>query len=509
MMALDTVDERYTEQQELRMKTRAAIAGDYEVLKIVSCLPGPQYKVFSNYEGMTPAAQLQAARCNAQNALREASYWSRGDWFPATGRTYETSGGMIWSKEPETELAPKLEFLTDNADGTGCGIREVAQKITSEVLAVGRYGVLVDMESAPVDENGDRVKLTLSQNSSKKFLPKWIQYKAEQILSFRNNGSSNAIDEVRLAELHSVKKNDFDWEDKKYIRRLIMIDGVYHNQLWDDKNEMLSDIKTVANGSLVSEIPFQFFGADDNSPEYSKLPLYDLAKTNLKHFVSDCDNADNLHYHGQGMTVVYTDMDRYSFDEMNPNGLDVGARGMNMLDAKGKVEIIQIEATGAIPAEMIRKEGRMIMAGAQLTTQGGGNETATSKRIDANASMSALKRISYNITDGIKQLLAWTSDLVAETGESKYKLNSDFITDDLSPEMVKAHWEVVQAGGLPTVTFNETARKVKLTSLTDEEIADELNDQMLLVGGTSEEQAAIQAQLDAALEEIAALKASN
>ena len=511
-MSLHKTDLAYLEQEELRQQTRAAIAGKYEVLKIISCLPGPQYKVFSPYDGISDIALAQGRRCNQQNSLRVASYWSRGRWFPATGRTFETLGGMIWSKEPESEIQPKLEYLIDNADGTGCGLREVAQKTVDEVIAVARYGILVDMPAAPVDNNGKAVKLTRAQNEDPKFLPKWIKYKAENIIYFRTSGDSCSYDEIRLTEVRSekVSGNEFEYEDKVFIRRLIMIDGKYNNQLWNDKKEMVGEsVIPVANGEALKEIPFQFFGADDNSAEYSKLPLYDLANENLGHFVLDCDNRDNLHYHGQGMTVVSTDLSTEEFNEMNPNGLDVGARGMNMLDVAGKVEIIQIEATGAIPAEMLRDEDRMIMSGAQLVTDNNANETLGAKRIDANASMSSLKRISFNITDGFKQLFTWTAQFLGEESVSFYKLNSDFITDDLTPEMINAHMALVQGNILPAITLNEVARKAELTDLDDDEIKQALLDQDLLGAGTPEEQAALQGQLDAALEEIERLKASD
>ena len=288
-MALNATDAQYLEQEELRQQTRAAIAGKYEVLKIITCLPGPQYKTFPTYSGMTPEAHTQAQRCNSQNALRVQSYWSRGRWFPATGRTYESLGGMVWSKEPESDIQPRLEYLVGNADGTGCGLREVAQKVTAEVIAVARYGILVDMPS-------NETTPTIADMENPNNAPKWIQYKAEQIIYYRSSGKSNAIDEIRLTEVHSVKKNELEWEDKVYIRRLIIVNGVYTNQLWSDKDELLSESSPIANGSTLSEIPFQFFGADDNSPEYSKLPLYDLANVNLGHFVLDCDNRDNLHF---------------------------------------------------------------------------------------------------------------------------------------------------------------------------------------------------------------------
>jgi len=507
-MALDERDYKYTEQYELREQTRAAIAGKYEVLKIISCLPGPQYKLFTSYDWMSKEAIAQGERCNIQNSLRVESYWSRGRWFPATGRTYETLGGMIWSKEPEQDIQPKLEYIIDNADGTGCGLREVAQKTTASVIGDARYGILVDMPSSPVSESGERVQLTRAQNESGKFLPKWIQYEADKIIYFRSSGDSCAIDEIRLIEIKSVQKNEFDWEDKEYIRRLIIVDGVYHNQLWDDTNKLLSDVTPVANGSLLNEIPFQFFGADDNSPEYSKLPLYDLANSNLGHFVLDCDNRDNLHFHGQGMTNIFVESGD-DFQEANPNGLDVGAKGKNQFGVNDRVEIVQIASTGAIPSEMLRDEDRMVMSGAQLVTDNSANETLGAKRIDANASMSALKRISYNISDGFKQLFTWTAQFLGEESTSTYKLNSDFITDDLTPEMINAHMALVQGGILPAVTLNEVARKAELTDLDDEGIAQALNDQQMLTGGGPEEMAALQAQLDDALEKLATSQASE
>lgn len=507
-MSLNAKDSKYSEHLDLWREVRAAIAGKPEILKIITCLPGPQYKTHTTFDGMTQEQYANVLRCNENNRLRVNSYWSRGRFFPATGRTFETLGGMVWSKEPEADINNRLSYLDVNADGCGNGIREVAQKVTAELLTTGRYAILVDMPAAPVDANGNSTRLTPAQMDSGQFAPKLIKYNAEQVPYVRTNGNGRSVDEVRLIECHSVQKSEFEWEDKEYIRRLIVIDGVYHNQLWSDKSEMISDVVPRANGRPLTEILIQFFGADDNSPEYSKIPLYDLVNVNLGHFVLDCDNRDNLHFHGQGMTNVFVE-NGDDFAEDNPNGLDVGAKGRNQFGHNDRVEILQLEATGAIPAEMLRDEDRMVMAGAQVVVNNNATETLGAKRIDANANMSSLKRISYNISDGFTQLLSWVSMFYGITEESTYKLNSDFITDDLSPEMIKTHMELVQGGLLPAITLNETARKAELTNLDDDEIAQGLLDQSDLIGGTSEEQATLQAENDALREELEALKASD
>lgn len=488
-------DSEYQEQCNLWQEVRAAIAGKYKVVQLVTCLPGPQYKQYPTYKGMTSAQSQQANACNHANALRIQSYWSRGRFFNATGRTHEALGGMVWSNEPEVGLAPKLEYLEDNADGAGSGLREVAQETIDEVDSIGRYGILVDMPS-------NEARLTQSQMQMPENAPRFIQYKAEQIIYARVSGNSNSVDEIRLLEVRSEKKSDkaddWEYEDKKYIRRLVMIDGIYNNQLWNDKKEMVgASVEPLANGKKLTEIPFQFFGADNNSPEYSKIPLYDLANANLGHFVLDCDNRDNLHFHGQGMTNVFTDMNTEEFMESNPNGLDVGAKGRNLFNQGDSVELLQLEATGAIPAEMLRDEQRMVMLGAQVVTNASKTQTLGAKEIETASSTSTLKRITYNVTAGLEQCLQWAALFLGETVESTYKINTDFVTDDMSPEMLAKHLEYVQVGALPKVTLNETSRKVGFTKLDDEAIKEGIENDAAEMAGMNEAAAIALAEKEA------------
>tara|TARA_R110001583_G_scaffold109400_1_gene258103 strand:+ start:10584 stop:12107 length:1524 start_codon:yes stop_codon:yes gene_type:complete len=507
-MSLNAKDSKYLEQLTLWREVRAAIAGKPEVLKIISCLPGPQYKTFTAHSGMSPEQYKQAQRCNENNRLRVQSYWSRGRFFPATGRTFQTLSGMLWSKEPEVDINNRLSYLKTNADGCGNGIREVAQKVSAELLTTGRYAILVDMPPAPIDTNGNATSLTPAQMDSGNYSPKFIKYEAERIPYVRTNGNGRSVDEVRLMECHSVQKDEFEWEEKEYIRRLIVIDGIYHNQLWDDKNEIISDVMPRANGKFLTEILIQFFGADDNSPEYSRVPLYDLANENLGHFVLDCDNRSLLHRYSQGMTNIFV-KDGDVFSDENPGGLNINGDGVNQFGESDRVEILQLSVSDAIPNAKKTDIEAMIMSGAQVVFNNAATETLGAKRIDANANMSSLKCMSYNITDGFKQLLSWVSMFYGITQESTYKINSDFVTDDLSPEMIKIHMELVQGGLLPAITLNETARKAELTKFDDDAIAQGLLDQSELIGGTSEDQATLQAENDALREELEALKAGE
>ncbi|MCP4928871.1 MAG: DUF4055 domain-containing protein, partial [Gammaproteobacteria bacterium] len=176
-------------------------------------------------------------------------------------------------------------------------------------------------------------------------------------------------------------------------------------------------------------------------------------------FNHDAENRDNLHYHGQGMTVVYTDMDSTDFRMANPAGLDVGAKGLNQLQQGDKVEILQLQATGAISAAMQEDESRMVQLGAQVVTSSNTIETLGAKRIDANATTSVLKRISINCTEGIEQLLNWCAGFLGINEEQLYKLNTEFITDSMDAQMIQQLFQLVQGGKLPDSVIYETARK--------------------------------------------------
>ncbi len=483
--SLDVGDDLYNKQSQLWREVRASMAGKYAVIDIVTCLPSPQYKNYATYSGMTQEQSAAAMKCNQVNSQRVAAYWARGRFFNATGRTAASLSGMIWSKSPDSKLSTAIDYLNDNADGSGSNLRVVVQKCTDDVTAVGRYGMLVDMPS------NDRV-LTMAEMEMPENSPRIISYKAEQIVFVRVDGLSNSIDEVRLVETRDVRKNDFDWETETLVRRLVMRDGVYYNELYTTARELISSTTPLADGKTLNFIPFQFFGSDSNGPEYSKVPLYDLANSNLGHFVLDCDNRDNLHYHGQGMTNVFSDSSEEEILESNPNGLDVGPKGRNFFGKDDRVEVLQIAATGAIPSEMMRDEQRMIMQGAQLVSDTPATQTLGAKEMEFGASTSTLKRISINITDGMKNVLGWVSLFLSDTEESTYTLNTDFITDDMSPEMIAKHIEMVQGGILPKVTLYETARSVGFTKLDDDEIKDLAEQDDLMLGGVDMERAQVQ-----------------
>ena len=491
---LREVDAGYLTHAQMWEEIDACNQGYKQVLKLVSSQPAPVYADTCNGmrfdhldEDLQKAAYNQIYNADLASAKRLKEYWNRGRFFNATGRTVESFHGMIWSNPSESELSPKMEVIAEDVNGSGLSLDKLAQKITYQLILNGRYGVLSDMPSTDTS-------LTMAQQESGAFSPKMISYDACNVKMIAVvNGQ---MVDIRLTEHHTVKSGDYGYECKEYIRQLVLKDGVYENLLYNDKDELIEMSIPRANGKPLNFIPFVIYGSDSNTPEYSKPPMFDIAHINLGHFRLDCDNRDNLYYHGQGMTNVFTDMDKQQFDSMNPAGLDTGARGVNMLQSGDKVELLQLEATGAIPSEMLRDEDRMIKAGAQIVNPSNSTMTLGQKKIETGSSLSTLARISHNTSEGLNLNLEYCAMFAGDTQESTYKVNSKFITDDMTPEMLNAQMAMVQGGVLPSETLNESARRAGLTKLDDEQIKQKLLEDGESLTGDSEEVAQLKAEIE-------------
>ena len=496
--SLTGVDANYLTHMQMWEEIRACNQGAKEVIKLVSNYPQPSYTMscdgmrFDHLSGdLQLAAQNHAYNRNLANLSRRKEYWARGRFFNTVGKTVESFHGMIWNMPAEEDFSPRMTVIAENINGAGKRIDDMAKEITYSLLLTGRYGILSDMA-------GSERQPTAAEQDMASRQPKLITYMPENILkAYTMNG---AVMDIRLREIAEVPdpEKEFAYKCTKFTRRLfINADGAYENALYNEKDELLSTVIPKASGKPFTIIPFVFYGSDANTPEYSKPPMFDLSHINLGHFVLDCDNRDNLHYHGQGMTIVTSDMQPYEFDERNPAGLDTGAKGKNMLKQGDDVKLLQLEATGAIAAEMERDQERMIQAGAQVVQSNSSTMTLGQKKIETGSSMSTLARISHNTSAGLEKNMEYLAMFAGSPIGDTYKVNSKFITDEMTPELLNVHLALVQGGVLPQTTLNESARQAGLTKKDDETIANDLLEEGSSLTGDSEEVALLKAELEA------------
>ena len=464
-------DKQYTDLLPVWSQIRAAIRGKPGVVELLTSDQGYFSVIAPNYR----------TNNGAELSKRKHDYFSRGRFTNFTGTTHDTYLGMISEKPIEIELPDRLEGLKNNSDGANSTLQDFANNITSEVLITARSGILVD----PPTLTGGTIA------DANQALPKWIPYCAENITHYVVD--QDVLVQVVLSETY-YEYDDGIYKLEAQQRVLSLRDGVYTSSIYRDGDQYGSTITPMVNGATLSYIPFQFIGSENNRPSFDRPVMFDLAHQNLGHFMLDCDNRDNLHYHGQGMTNVYTSMDNESFSELNPSGMDVGAKGKNMFEQGDRVEILQIDATGAIASEMLRDEQRMIMLGAQVVQDKSSSKTLGGEVMEKNAATSQLKRIAMNVSQGLTQCAIWSAEIMGVPDDSiLVKVNNRFVTESMTFQDVLAMFQMVQGGAASLEELHEVKRKAGYTDKTNEELDDTLENE---ADGESEVVAELRMQVD-------------
>ncbi|MCG8549697.1 MAG: DUF4055 domain-containing protein, partial [Desulfobacterales bacterium] len=165
------------------------------------------------------------------------------------------------------------------------------------------------------------------------------------------------------------------------------------------------------------------------------------------------------------------------------------------------IEILQINATGAIAEEMLKDEKRMIMLGAQVVQDSATNQTLGAKEIESNASTSQLKRIACNISAALTWCATQAAEFMGVNDEVKVMVNDQFVTDNLTAQDVTAMFALYQAGAATLDELNSIKRKAGYTTKSNEELAEDLEDEAP-TQGDNEEVAMLKMEIDNLREQL-------
>jgi len=326
-------------------------------------------------------------------------------------------------------------------------LNQFSQKLVGETLQTGRFGILVDY---PPRDGVSSVKDLEENPATARFKP----YRAESIINHKMGqvGSKNILTLVVLHERVEDPQNTdlFECPLVDHYRVLeIDKDGRYCQTVYARDNDTNGNAflliegplyPTQADGSFFQEIPFQFFGSENNDCEYDPVPLYDLAVVNLGHYRNSADYEESIFICGQPMGVWSIAGSQEQFEAANPGGILWGARRGVNVGENGHGTLLQANPNQLADEAMKRKEAQASALGARLITPPhGGRETAEGARIRYGAQNSALYTLIQNISLGIIQCLQWTCQFMgANYDKVKYKLNDSFYDDATDPQMLMA-----------------------------------------------------------------------
>ena len=398
---------------------------------------------------------------------RYADYVQRAVFLGVTNRTRNSLVGAAFRKDPEFELPQQIEYIREDADGNGNSLTQVARSLVSNLVAIGRHGLLVDYPEAPEGLSAEQV----ARSNLRPFIR---EYTAENIINWRVTRGKLSL--VVLREANEVEKDEFHYESEYQYRVLRLVEGIYTQQIYDHAGNPVGEPMEPrqANGSRWDVIPFIVAGSTNNDINIDYVTLYDLAELNISHYRNSADYEEGVFLHGQPMLHIDTgEMSGDVWNTLNPNGVQVGARRGLVTNQGGSAQLMQAQPNGAAFEALTHKEAQMLQIGARLIEAGGANETAEAVRAKTAAEHSVLDSLVYNAQDAIESAIEWVSMFAGVDASSVIvSLNRDFFDYAPDANMISQMMGLEASGIISKPVIFSYLRKTGVVpdDMTDEEI---------------------------------------
>jgi hypothetical protein len=420
-----------------------------------------------------------------ENQARYKQLKKRAMFLNVTGRTRAGLLGAVFRKTAELTLPTEVEYLKENASGDGTSLEQLSKKAVGECLDTGRGGFLVDYPKVEAASGVSSMADAAKQKALIHF------YDAESILDW----DEQVIDGVKrlvyinLQECVSVfDAAQLSREEYKQNRVLLLIDGKYEQRVYKEGSEdfALSN-PTDKSGQPFDHIPFSFFGSENNDADIDKSPLEDLADVNILHYGNSATVEEAGFISSQPTLFLTTDISSDEFVKLNPNGMRIGSRRGYNLGKVGSATLVQAKETQLSLSLMRDKQEQMVMIGARIVQQGGGNETAEAARIRYSSDNSILGTVAGNVSEALRRaILDAERFMIGEPNEKDtvFWLNQAFFDEVMTAQDILAQVQLWQQGVIAKKDLRTNLRQSGTIEAdrSDEDIDDDIEAAAPVVG---------------------------
>lgn len=406
----------------------ADILPDYE--KIRDCVSG-QRAIKKKRSRYLPYPDESEPDVTYKEA-RYTTYLERAVFYGVTGRTLRGLVGLVFDRDPATEVPELLAPIQADASGSGTSLDQQASATLSGVVSLGRQGLLTDYPRT----NGPT---TRAQAEAGNIRPTILRYEPDQIINWRTRtvGAKILLSLVVIKEQYTIEDDGFA-EQFGTQYRVLRLDaaGNYVVQIHRDTDavgfSMFEEFMPLdGGGKPFREIPFTFVGAEDNDPDIDRPPLLDLAELNVAHYRNSADYEESCFVVGQPTPVFAGLTTQWVKDVFKDQAVRFGSRAAISLPQGGSAELLQAEPNGQAFEAMGHKEKQMVAIGAKLIENTGTQQTATEATIDSVMDNSVLGTCARNVSMAYRKCLNWawqyaTGEVVDDPEVIDYELSTDF-----------------------------------------------------------------------------------
>lgn len=239
---------------------------------------------YNGQSAIKAAGQKYLPALSEQSPEDYGSYKSRALFYSITNKTVSALVGMASSKSPRLSYPEELDPLFKS--DSGVIFYDLLSKALTETLLLGKFGVLIDRP-----ETGG--------------FPGLVKYNAESIINWRVDESGKLLFVV-LSECVSRPSSDdeFEMEEEDQYRVLRLRDGVYIQELYSEKLELIRTITPTNTGKAMDFIPFYVVNPFGLGFETYRPPVLDIVDINISHYRTSADLEHGRHFTGLPVPVV-------------------------------------------------------------------------------------------------------------------------------------------------------------------------------------------------------------
>lgn len=392
--------------------------------------------------------------------------------YNATVKTLSGLLGMVYRKPAvvSDNIPTELEYIFDNVNGAGLSMDQQSRSVSSDVVSIGRDGLLVDM---PRNVEGKQIT---KADVDAGFRATIQEYKAESIIDWHETVLSNrkVLDLVVLAE--QIEQYADATRIKREIKTQYKVyrlnaDGVtvqIFTDSADDKEglKQTEEIDVLDSAKVkLKEIPFIFVGSKNNQPDIDNLPLEPISDINIGHYQESANLASSSFQLSACQPWIADDnYAKVAQDKARSGGsVELGEDSLIVLKAGGTFNLTAPPENTMSSGIQKGYEEQMIALGAQLITSGGGVETAEAARIKHASDVSDLQVISTNISNAYTKCLEWVCLMMGINYQDyTYTLNDEFFDSNMSAEDAVKLVSVWQGGAISKEVLDSNLKSGKI-----------------------------------------------
>ncbi|MBK3745283.1 DUF4055 domain-containing protein [Paraburkholderia aspalathi] len=212
-----------------------------------------------------------------------AAYQSRAQFAEIVFPAVQAMVGVIHQSEIKIEMPESMQGLWERATSDGLPLEAFHRRITAEILETGRYAILADASSSGASP-----------------LPWLSGYTAESLINWAEDRSMFVLDESGLV------RNGFQWENRKQYLALLLEDGVYKGQRYDESGTPIGEegSAATAKGTPLDVIPLVVIGPRELSLAPETPPLIGIARSAVAMYQLSADYRWQLFMTGQETLVI-------------------------------------------------------------------------------------------------------------------------------------------------------------------------------------------------------------